>query len=230
MNTRMPEKILQTKTVACSLLLFGSLILGGCSDPALLGDGPPDDSSNLPPGTDPTNPPETVNPATTCAAGTAYVGFAGTELTAGRAVEVIGVDRGRVKPYSAFVGEYPRVLGSTPSTLAAMGPTFGRPADRWYTEPQASAISVYSAYSVAFDGCLTSGTTAAQYAAAPTAATAATECASWARKFWSRTATPDEVSACVNVAMVETVSLADAHRRWAHTCASVLTTAGFVTF
>ena len=39
-----------------------------------------------------------------------------------------------------------------------------------------------------------------------------------------------EVDACVKVAMVDTTKETDPKRRWAYTCASVLTSAGFMTY
>jgi hypothetical protein len=50
------------------------------------------------------------------------------------------------------------------------------------------------------------------------------------RKFWSRNATPDEIAACVNVATVDASKETDAKRKWAYTCAAVMTSAGFVTY
>jgi len=162
--------------------------------------------------------------------GTTYVGFANTQLTADRPDGTVGGEHGRIKPFSALQGEYPRVIGATPATLAATGPTFGQPPARWYQEPEASAVSIFTAYSVAFDGCLTMTATDAKYAQAPDATSAAAACSSFARTFWSRTATPDEVKACVDVATTKTTAETDARRRWAYTCAAVMSSAGFLTY
>jgi hypothetical protein len=117
-----------------------------------------------------------------------------------------------------------------PASLTGSGPTFGQPGARWYTEPQASAVSIYQAFTVAFDGCLTYTATPPQYATAPDATSAATECTAMTRKFWSRNATPDEIASCVNVATVDAAKETDAKRKWAYTCAAVMTSAGFVTY
>lgn len=216
-----------------SALLLGGVLTGCASDPGALQGDDSVDPNNTGPGTNPdgTNPQDqNADPAQTCPVGQAYVGFAGTKLETGRVEAVIGADRSRVKPYSALSGEYTRVLGAQPASLAGAAATFGQPANRWYVEPQASAISLYTAYSVAFDGCLTYTGTDAKYTTAPSQATASTECAAMTRKFWSRTASTDEVNACVKVAVTDTASITDAKRRWAHTCASVMTASGFLAY
>jgi hypothetical protein len=207
--------------------MFGSALLLGCSDPNSLGGGDYD------PGADPGAGADSGTPGTGPACsevGKTYLGFGGSQLSAARLDAVAGADRDRMKPFSSLQTEYQRVLVNQPASLAASGPTFGQPAARWYTEPQANAVSIYQAFTVAFDGCLTYTATPPQYAAAPTAASAPTECAAMARKFWSRNATPDEIAACVNVATVDASKEADAKRKWAYTCAAVMTSAGFVTY
>jgi hypothetical protein len=55
---------------------------------------------------------------------------------------------------------------------------------------------------------------------------------------WSRTPTPAEIDACVKVAVTDSVTETPATgarqttpvRRWAYACASVLTSAGFLTY
>jgi hypothetical protein len=163
-------------------------------------------------------------------AGRAYTGFGGTDLTAGRVVGNIGDDRRRVLPYSALQTEYPRVLGATPASLASEAATFGSSQPRWYGEPQSSAISLYAAYSVAFDGCLATMAAKAQYATAPAAATAMTECTNMTSLYWTRAATSDELAACTTLAVTGLSSEIDPYRRWAYVCASVLTSDGFLTF
>jgi len=162
--------------------------------------------------------------------GLAYRGFADTDLNAGRGDGAIGADRGRLKPFSALSGEYSRVIGAVPASLTGTGATFGQPPARFYQEPASSAVSLYTAFSVAFDGCLTTTAGDAKYAAAPTAETATAECSAWSRKFWSRAASPDDLKACVDAATVQTAKEPDARRRWAYTCAGVLTSAGFLTY
>jgi hypothetical protein len=189
--------------------------------------------TELPPPSE-TPPTETTPtpPAPTCDIGLAYAGFAGTDLTAGRIPGDLGPERGRVKPFTALVGEVPRVLGSTPGMLAdpSVANTFGIIPARWDEEAQGSGVGVYTMFRIAFQGCLTATATPAKFAAVPSNTTAAAECGTWARNFWSRTATQPEVDACVKVAMVDTAKETDPKRRWAYTCASVMTAAGFTTY
>jgi hypothetical protein len=220
------------KNLFLSALMIGLVsLLTGCS----FGGGT---GSEQTPGADSTNTDnnnntgeETPVEQPKCAdVGKSYTGFAGTVLEAGRVDEVSGIDRSRVKPYSALQTEYPRVLGNTPANLAGSATTFETAPVRWYVEPSASAIGLYTAYRIAFQGCLTATATPAQYATAPTAGAAQTECANWAKKFWSRMPEQAEVDACVKVATADTASETDPKRRWAYTCASVLTAAGFMTY
>ncbi|MGQ0503911.1 MAG: hypothetical protein ACT4TC_01175 [Myxococcaceae bacterium] len=219
--------------VTSSALAFTAC--SGSSDNVLNADGTTNNpnESNNPPGTSGENPGE--QPAQfTCnggaGTGSKYTGFAGTELVDDRLPQQANLDRSRVKPYSALVAEYPRVLGSTPALLAGFGSTFGEPAVRWNTEPQASAVSLYTAYRVAFQGCLTYTGTAAAYAAAPSDASAATECGNFATKFWSRSASSAEITTCVKATVADTTTEPDARRRWAYGCAAVLSAAGFLSY
>lgn len=200
-----------------------------------------------------TNTQSDNGPAATCSTlARKYKGFGGTTLPANpaepgavlawtREDAIAGVDRLRYKPYSALTGEYPRVTGvAAPQLLGASSTTFGTPAARWSTEPQASAVNIYTAFRVSFETCLQYTATDTKYAAAPVDPAASTECGAMARKFWSRTATADEVKACAQVAMVDsatevnpqtnTTTNTDPRRRWAYACASVLSSAGFMTY
>ncbi|MBX7100116.1 MAG: hypothetical protein K1X89_20545 [Myxococcaceae bacterium] len=192
----------------------------------------PTDPTNPTNPTTPTDPQPPPPPPPRCDMGRTYTGFAGTELHAGRVDNDLGLERGRVKPFSALTGEYPRVLGNTPAMLAGSDSTFGIVPARWSEEPQLSAISIYTAYRIAFQGCLTATANGAQYTSVPSNTTAETECRSWMKKFWSRQTdvSQAEVDACVKVAMVDTTKETDPKRRWAYTCASVLTSAGFMTY
>ncbi len=162
--------------------------------------------------------------------GKEWTGFAGTHLAATRVDGNIGADRARIKPYSALEAEYTRTIGEAPSSLSATESSLEQSPERFYVEPQASAIGVWSNFRVAFDGCLTFTNTAGEYAAAPTAETAAAACTTLARKFWSRAPSPDEVQACTQAALVDSASEATPRRRWAYTCASLLSSAGFLTY
>lgn len=165
-----------------------------------------------------------------CESGKQYIGFGGQDLTADRREAEVGLERARMKPFSALQTEFPRVLGNTPALLASSESTFGITPARWMPQPQTSAIALYTAYRVAFQGCLTVTQTPAKYAAAPTLETATTECAAWAKKFWSRAALGPEIEACAKVITVEAVKETDMRRRWSHGCASILTSSDFMTY
>lgn len=173
---------------------------------------------------------EAQAPAPRCDMGRKYVGLGGLELTEDRADLDIGMDRARVKPYSTLQSDYGRVLGNTPLLLTGMGPTFGEAPARWSAEPQASAISLYTAYRVAFQGCLTHTATGTKWSSVPNAATAEAECIGFAEKFWSRSPSSDELAQCVQIATVDTSIETDPRRRWAYSCAGVLSSAGFLTY
>jgi len=187
---------------------------------------------------DPTNPVDPNQtpppPANHCDFGKSYTGFGGTVLEVGRIDNEVTMEGGRMKPYTSLVTEYPRVLGNNPTLLTGMNATFSDPVVRWFVEPQGSAISIYTAYRIGFQGCLTLTGTGTQWTSVPNATTAATECGNFARKFWSRNATADEIAACVQIATVDTVNEGSTpttpQRRWAYTCASVLASAGFLTY
>ena len=66
--------------------------------------------------------------------------------------------------------------------------------------------------------------------AAPTAASAQTACAAMAQKFWSKTPSPTEIQSCVDVAVIGAAAEPDGSRKWAYACASVLTSAGFLSY
>lgn len=159
-----------------------------------------------------------------------YAGFDNRELTSERKMLKLGTDRARMKPFSALQTEFQRVLGSTPASLTGAAATFGQPPARWNEEPSANAVALQTAYSIAFDGCLTYTATAAEYASAPDGATAEAQCAAMARKFWSKTPGPSEISACVDVATTGSAAEPNARRKWAYACASVLTSAGFLAY
>ncbi|WP_141734454.1 hypothetical protein [Oligoflexus tunisiensis] len=163
--------------------------------------------------------------------GRAYKGFGNVNLVAGRQTEVAkDGDRYRVKPYTALSGEYMRVAGAIPASLTANAATFAAAPDRWYTDTQASAVTLFTSYRVAYEAALTLAGTDSKYAAAPTEETATANCTAVARQAWNRLPSPEEVSACKKVALVETAAETDIKARWAYTLASVLTAAGFLAY
>ena len=209
-------------------ILASALVLAACADDSSglrPRSGNPDDPNA------PATPPADPNaPSASCEAGREYLTLDKKSLTINRADLPPGGDRGRVKPFSALQTEYPRVLGSTPASLADAATTFGTPDVRWYEEPTTSSVALQTAYGVAFDGCLTYVATEASMAAAPDATSAAAACASMARRFWSKTPTPDEIQACVDVAVTGAASEPQVAKKWAYACASLLTSANFLTY
>ncbi len=164
------------------------------------------------------------------AEGQIYQGIGGVDLSAGRVENPLEVDRGRVKPYPVLAGEYQRALGKVPALYPQMATTFGAAPARWYEEPQASAIILYSAFRIAFQGCLDLTATPPAYATAPTAESAPLECNALSVKFWNRSPTDAERSRCAALAMDETSKETNPRRRWAYVCASLLTASGFLTY
>jgi hypothetical protein len=177
----------------------------------------------------PQDNPDNPGPTLQCDFGFSYIGFGGVRLEADRDDLELGTDRDRVKPYEALLGEYARVLGSTPQLLTDLGNTFSSVPARWYVEPQATAVSLYSSMRVGFVGCL-DYTAGDAYAVAPDPANAAAFCGQFATTFWSRSPDTDELEACKTVVLTGTADEMDNHRKWAYACASVLSSAPFLTF
>ena len=50
------------------------------------------------------------------------------------------------------------------------------------------------------------------------------------RRAFSRTSTPEEVASCAAYATKGLDVEADPHRRWAYVCASIMSSAGFLTY
>ena len=99
---------------------------------------------------------------------------------------------------------------------------------RWSKEQQLSGVSLYQGFLASFQGCLTFTASPTVYAAAPTATTAATECANFQHRFWSAIPTAAETQSCVDFAVSAANNDTDPRRRWAYVCASVLTSAQFL--
>jgi len=165
----------------------------------------------------------------TCAVGTPHIGFDMQDFVKDRPVGAIGVDRRRLKPFSALRTEFQRVLGAQPAAMASSEAAYGTVQARWYSEPVAGAVSTVTTYSLAFAGCYDTMTDAA-YTAAPTTATATTKCTELQRKAWQVTPAADEVAACVDFAVNGIATEADIRRRWAHVCASIMTSTGFTSY
>lgn len=176
-----------------------------------------------------TKPTPTPTPTGACDQGYTYQGFGGLRLEVGRDDEKVGFDRDRVKPLTALRGEYARVLGAAPVLLDSLSNTFGTTPPRWYVEPASNAVSLYSSLRVAFVGCL-AATNTVDYDAAPTPANARVHCSEFAHRFWSRAAAADELDACVALVTTQTTEEPAARRKWAYACASVLSSASFLTY
>ena len=157
-----------------------------------------------------------------------YVGLGGFPLEADRVEAAPYGDRVRLKPFGAMADEYRRVLGTEVNT-AAYRATFGGAPARWYEEPQASATTLYASFALSFDACnaYTGGDEA--FAAAPTAETADAQCREFARRFWNREASDEQASACATYALATDAS-DPPRRRWAHACAAVLSSVGFLAY
>ena len=209
---------------AASVLL---LACGADDSDALQGRGNPAGGATDTPAANPDQP-AAGDPA--LCGGREYLGYGATKLGDRRVVAKLGVNRGRVKPFGALKTELERVLGNKPASLATADATFAAAPPRWYAEATANAVALKTAYDIAFDGCLTYVATDPKLAQAPTVASAQDACAGMARKFWSKTAAPQEIAACVDVATTGAASEPVVANKWAYACASVLTSTGFLTY
>lgn len=215
------------KKIIVTMMTLAAVALLACDDPE--GDG--FRRGNRSPGEDGTDPQGASDPNEpgSCAVGAKHVGFAGEDFAASRTVGGLGKDRRRIKPFSALKSEIERVLGTSPATLTQSAAAFGDVPARWYSEPVAGAVSLYTTASLVFTACY-DAMSAATYAQAPTAQTAAAECATLQRKAWQRAPTPDETKACVDLAVTGSASEPSPRRRWAQACASVMSSAGFISY
>jgi hypothetical protein len=168
-------------------------------------------------------------PPPECPVTRSYAGFGGP-LEADRPALESGADRLRAKPFGVLASEYDRALGLAGFSTQAYAATFGRPPARWFTEPDASANTIYAAFALAYEACSQHTAAAPEYASAPTTALADMACRTFARSAWQRDATDDEVSACTSYAVDQTNPADDPRVRWAYACAAVLTATGFLTY
>jgi len=160
-------------TLTVSFLAAALFMVACGDDPNALnggGNGPGPNDPNNP--NDPNDPNKQDPSDPALCTSKEYKGFENVSLGNTRLVAKLGVDRARVKPFSALQTEYNRVLANTPASLTGAGATFGQVPARWYEEPQANAVALQTSYSIAFDGCLTYTATAAEFANAPARATA----------------------------------------------------------
>ncbi len=162
-------------------------------------------------------------------AGRSYTLFDGTKLEAERVDEGNGVNRARFKPFAVMAGEYRRVLGVVPKSLDTASAAFGEVPPRWHADSALSGVSLNAAFSVSFDAC-TMHTTETTFATVPDESSATTYCTTTMRKAWSRSPSPEETGACVELATKKLDAEPDPRRRWSYVCASILSSSHFLTF
>ena len=162
--------------------------------------------------------------------GRTYKGFDGLPLDSTRINENVGVNRARIKPYSAMSEEYARVLGAVPASLASQADSFTSSPARWYEEPQATGVGLATLYGVGFEGGLAYAKSDAKFAQAPTAQSAPVECAAFMTKAWMRTPIPAEIQECATFATTGLSKETNAQRKWAYVFASILSTTRFITY
>lgn len=178
---------------------------------------------------DPGDDDDTQEPVV-CEQARTYLGYGNHTLEADRPTIEPGSDRLRIKPYGALAAEYRAALGLSAFDTTLYASTFGRPPARWYIEPQASANTIYAAFALAYVGCTTHTSSDPLYAQAPTASLADTICRDHARRFWHREATDAEVTSCVTYAVDQTNPADPPAKRWAYSCAAVLSASGFLAY
>ena len=162
--------------------------------------------------------------------GRSYKAFDGAKLEAERLNENVGVNRARIKPYAVMAGEYTRVLGAAPPSLAESASSFDDPPARWYAESTHSSVSVSAIFDISFEGCRVYVNGQGDLTAAPTKESAEKFCSSMQRKAWSRTPSPEEISGCATLATDKLSAEPDVKRRWSYVCASILSSSHFLTF
>ncbi|NOU32466.1 MAG: hypothetical protein HOO96_31560 [Polyangiaceae bacterium] len=182
---------------------------------------------------------------------TNYTGLGSKALAAGRVdgkqddkQNTVVIDRHRVKPFQVLVDDMHRILGTAnqanmDTLITGSADAFGAPPNRWFAEPQASAVTLFTTYRIAFRGCLQYANTVPAWTQQPNATTAAAECATLAAKVWDTVPSKAEIDACVAVATDETEfakvpaptgPVTDAKTKWAYACASVFESNKFTSF
>ena len=204
-------------------------ILGGCTPPKKLSFGGGNGKDDL----NSTGQPMFGLCGTTT--GTEYKGFGGVDLTRARVkaeeIPTLG-DRYRIKPFSTFSQEYERATGIVPEGLASAATSFISPPDRWYREAEANGTSIFVSYGLGFEASLkmVEASNNLEYDMAPTQEAATKECTEFAEKAWRANPSAEEVSTCVNLMTTGTAAETENKVRWAHGFASILTSAGFLSY
>ena len=172
---------------------------------------------------------EMEDPPVVCDQPRSYAGFGGP-LETDRPAIAAGSDRMRIKPFAALAAEYRRALGLSTFETAAYAATFGRPPARWYSEPTASANTIYAAFALAYAGCTQKTAAGGVFATPPSTQIADPVCRDFARAAWQREATDSEVAACATYAIEKTHAADPPAKRWAYTCAAVLSASRFLAY
>jgi hypothetical protein len=183
--------------------------------------------------TDPGADPASSAPGPLCTEkpeGRSYTLFDGSHMEESRVNENVGLNRARLKPYAVMAGEYQRVLGLVPPSLAGAAGSFDDPPARWFSETEYSGVSMHALFDISFEAGGAATKTAPDFAAAPTDATAPAQCTTWMREAWSRSPSPEEIGACAELATKKLGDEPDARRRWTYVCASILSSAQFLTY
>ena len=204
-------------TILLSSILFASLTFAACTGDVIDGGLTPDAG----PGSD---------DPTACVQARSYTNLGGMPLEEDREVLEAGADRLRIKPFAVLAAEYQTALALTAVDTSAFAATFGKPPARWYAEANASSNTIYAAFALAYKACTLQTTGNPVYAVAPDATSAPTQCRDYARRAWHREATDEEVAACVTFAVAQTPATDAPAKRWAYTCAAVLSATDFLTF
>lgn len=162
--------------------------------------------------------------------GRSYVLFDGTKMEQSRVNEGAGVNRARLKPYAVLAGEYQRVIGAVPPSLAKSGGSFDDPPERWFTETDYGGVALHAMFDLSFEGCSTFVKTVPEMAQLPTTDSASNQCSLLMKKAWSRTPNPTEVDACVELATKKVSTETNPARAWSYVCASILSSSQFLTY
>lgn len=222
--------------------LLVMLLCGGCSGTIQGGKGSTESPGTVLEVVEPSTPEPVIRlpAAVACdgrSVGRSYQGFAGEALDADRLPLAAGQDLARLRD----ADDLPNVLegrGITAPVPSNVKQTFGVVPERWHQNTQGSFASVYAAYTLAFQGCLTRVKDPSNYhpfghadfRASPTPASATRQCKVMSKLIWKRDFDAAELAACVELAL-ETPSLeTDVQRQWAALCASVGASAGFLLF
>jgi hypothetical protein len=89
---------------------------------------------------------------------------------------------------------------------------------------------VYAAFALAYEACTQHTLAPAVFANAPDATSAGLACREFARAAWHREATEDEATACVTYTLDQTIPTDPPRKRWAYSCAAVLSASGFLAY